>query len=63
MQPKLHSSQTFGPRGGARTFACRVETPLDTTLEKPGYGCRHECRHGTQERVRHLNSRSLINAA
>ena len=42
----------IGPRG-ARTHACRVETPLDASLFRDA-GRRHECRRGTHECVRHL---------
>ena len=37
---------------GARTRACRVETPLDT-CSGTGNRARHECRRGTHECVRH----------
>src|SRR5262249_12077200 len=36
---------------GARTRACRVHTRVDAW--RGGHKCRHECRHGTHECVRH----------
>jgi hypothetical protein len=43
---------------GARAYACRVETPLDTS-HPSGTPCgnelyRHECRYSTHECVRHV---------